>query len=453
MKKTLTSLQAKITLIGALFFLSLASLSIFLISRSSTLPAEKKAMAGPAEIIPGISFLPAIAEAFSENEERTVSININGGVYKISGFDFYLTVSENLEIKNLSAAGDEVLTEITADKLSGHLTRTYFWPNDQLPNIVAILVNVRAKNAGPGTLTVDSHTVITGNFAQKVFTLPVGDLAIRYPPMPTPTPTASPAVTATPTPTPTPRPCPNYWTNCISLSLDCPPKTIEDHYGQCGPGFKCCLPGTIPITATPTSVPTPFLSDPVPTPTLLPNLTATVVSAEFFATNSSDDAYQQGYVMFLNHSQVKIGWYQAASGFRVTGAGLSGLKGKTITNATLNLTATSNATSNISQRIYLQASDSCPAFTPSPGDLSNRPTTTNTNSALWNIGTTPWTINSRYSSPNLATAVAAVTNRPNWDGQSLCLILKDAGSASYSERQVRAQESGFTPASLKVIFY
>ena len=65
----------------------------------------------------------------------------------------------------------------------------------------------------------------------------------------TPLPTVTPTATKTPGPTATPtaivlHQCPNYWTNCIDVKDVCPIGTAPDVWGECGAGFRCCVPVT-----------------------------------------------------------------------------------------------------------------------------------------------------------------------------------------------------------------
>lgn len=199
--------------------------------------------------------------------------------------------------------------------------------------------------------------------------------------------------------------------------------------------------------ATAKSIIVPNIS---PTPTTIPTPTPQSLSVEVFVNSNNGDAYQQGGTMFVSGSQIKMGWYNNGVGFKITGSGLAALKGKTIIDAVLRVTAAANTSSNIIQRIYLQASDNCRDFSTSASDITSRPTTAN--SLLWNIGTNTWSINKRYSSPDMAEIISEVTNRPLWDGSSLCVILKEAGSVNYAERYLYSKESGLSPASLIITY-
>lgn len=195
-------------------------------------------------------------------------------------------------------------------------------------------------------------------------------------------------------------------------------------------------------TPTPTSTPTT-----IPTPT---STAGTVVTSEFFVSTGSDDAYQQGSAVYLTGSQIKMGWYDPFVGLRLTGQGMPELKGKNIINASLRFTPSSTSNSNITQRVYLELSDNCASFTTGSNNIGLRPKTAK--STLWNIGSTNWAINTRYYSPDISTMVSEVISRPNWNGNSLCVILKNEASANYTERYIYSKESGQTPASLKITY-
>ncbi len=58
-------------------------------------------------------------------------------------------------------------------------------------------------------------------------------------------------------PTPPPHSCPDYSKNCVNVGLSCPSGTVNDPYGMCGVGFRCCNPNLTPVaTITPTLTPT-----------------------------------------------------------------------------------------------------------------------------------------------------------------------------------------------------
>jgi len=42
--------------------------------------------------------------------------------------------------------------------------------------------------------------------------------------------------------TPTPGPCPNYERNCVNITKSCPENSTLYSQGQCGAGFRCCVP-------------------------------------------------------------------------------------------------------------------------------------------------------------------------------------------------------------------
>lgn len=234
------------------------------------------------------------------------------------------------------------------------------------------------------------------------------------------TPTHTPTLTPTSTPTPT------------SINTATPTPTTP------------IVTPTPTVPSVPTFTPTPTL--PLLTITPTPTLQVMTLSIQ----NGDDDTYEQSNNVNISSSTIKFGWYIKEMGFRFTDSRLFLLKGKTITKAILRMTSSATVSTNLVQRITLQASDSCPTFSATSQNISLRPMTVK--GVYWTIGTTLWESGKQYPSPSFASAVSEVISRANWDKNSLCVLMTDAGSTPYTERYIYAKESGQTPASLKITY-
>lgn len=199
---------------------------------------------------------------------------------------------------------------------------------------------------------------------------------------------------------------------------------------------------------TPTPTPKPTLT-PTPTPTSAPKtMTLSLVSG-------SDDAWEtadSNKTMVVDSIDIKLGWYMAKAGFRFANAQLLNLKNKFIKSATLSLTSSQNVENAVRLRIYAEGSDACQTFSSIQDDLGKRMVTKG--SVLWDLSTTNWTINFKYSTPDLKKIVQEVVDRPGFSGKAVCLILQNFGSDNYTERLVAAKESTLRPsATLRIVYY
>lgn len=111
--------------------------------------------------------------------------------------------------------------------------------------------------------------------------------------------------------------------------------------------------------------------------------------------------------------------------------------GQTLVEAHLEFSAASNNGGTFNVTIFGDDRDNAPSFDCGSNKPSDR--TTTAASVDWTSG--QWVAGFTYSSPNIATVVNAIFNRPSWvNGNALVLLIKDNGSLSI--RHARNFESG-----------
>jgi|GEM_PF-2917646 len=112
-------------------------------------------------------------------------------------------------------------------------------------------------------------------------------------------------------------------------------------------------------------------------------------------------------------------------GMRFTGVTIP--RGATIINAYLEFAVDETTSAPTSVRLYGQAVDNSMEFTSVDGNISNRPRTSAV--VQWN-NIPPWnTFNSLQQTPNLASLIQEVVNRPGWfSGNALVIVADGTGT-------------------------
>ena len=131
-------------------------------------------------------------------------------------------------------------------------------------------------------------------------------------------------------------------------------------------------------------------------------------------------------------------------------AGLAIPKNAVITNATIQFRGAGGDTNTpVNMRIRAEDSDNATAFAATTNNVSNR--TTTTAFVDWN-GVPAWStgeIGADTTTPNLASLVQAVINRPGWTtGNGVSFIVSENGSAN--RRRASSFDSGNTPPKLTI---
>lgn len=162
-----------------------------------------------------------------------------------------------------------------------------------------------------------------------------------------------------------------------------------------------------------------------------------VATLTFPLLSENDDAFEYGDVngqVITNNTDGRIhfGWYQQAVGLRFNSLAMRNLKGKTIEEAYLTLTAASDSETNIKYKIFLENSDDCPKFVESRNNISSRPRTTN--NKTWSLTNSPWKKDQSYQTPDIRSLVSEVTSRDAWQGKNLCVLLVKSRTDDYAER-------------------
>jgi hypothetical protein len=132
--------------------------------------------------------------------------------------------------------------------------------------------------------------------------------------------------------------------------------------------------------------------------------------------------------------------------------GLSIPQGATITNASIQLTAAASSSAAVNLTIKAQAADNPGTFAATPGDISNRSTTTagvNWMPGAWTGGST-----TNATTPDLTSIVQEIVNRPGWSaGNSMVFVTTDNGTTYPNRRQALSFEHPFVgPAVLTVTY-
>lgn len=149
-----------------------------------------------------------------------------------------------------------------------------------------------------------------------------------------------------------------------------------------------------------------------------------------------------------------------------TGSQLDGLRfqnvnipaGATITNATIQFTASANSTTTtVNALIHGEAADSAATFAASSNNISSR-TTTSANVAWNSIGSWTSGATTNATTPNLSSVVQEIVDRDGWiSGNSMAFIISDNGStAGIAGRQARSFDTtttGPTSAALLTVSY
>jgi len=93
--------------------------------------------------------------------------------------------------------------------------------------------------------------------------------------------------------------------------------------------------------------------------------------------------------------------------------------------------AVSSNAGTLTVQIAAEAADNAMAFTTTAGDLSARPKTTNP--VPWNLAAA-WTVNTKQITPNFASVLQQVVNRPGWvEGNDVVLLF--SGTAGLALRK------------------
>lgn len=200
--------------------------------------------------------------------------------------------------------------------------------------------------------------------------------------------------------------------------------------------------GPLP-TLAPTPAPTPSSS---PNPSSTPTGTTTI-SSQVIA--SSDDVEQNiaNGSMYNSSSDLEL----TADGTTIQTIGMrfgniSIPQGATITNAYVEFVAKETQPDTTNINFYGQAIDNAPAFTTAAFNVSSR---TKTSSAVgWNA-IPVWSVGSKYQTPNLASVVQEVINRPGWiSGNVMALIVTGSG-----HRTAYSFDGSSTKAAKLVVTY
>ncbi len=180
--------------------------------------------------------------------------------------------------------------------------------------------------------------------------------------------------------------------------------------------------------------------------TILP---ATTVEAR--VGQSADDAEEAVATSNVerNSTRLDIGDYPHWEGNQIVGLRFAGLalpEGATITYAYVEFSAAQSESGTTTLTFRAQASDNATAFTWSDGSVSSRPTTSA--SVAWS-NVPAWSSGTLYRSPNLASLLQEVVDRPGWaSGNALALVVSGTG-----ERTAHAYDGSATQAPLLHVEY
>lgn len=206
---------------------------------------------------------------------------------------------------------------------------------------------------------------------------------------------------------------------------------------------------SIVASGSPTPSPTSDLgisATPIPlTPT--PPAGATTISKQI--ATGADDAEQSesGGSMDLGSSDLEFtmdGSTKQTLGMRFAGMAIP--NGAIVTNAYIEFTADEQQPDATNLVIAAQAADNSTTFTSSSSNISSRPKTLTTVS--WN-NLPIWTVNQKYQTPNLASVVQEVVNRPGWVGGNAMVFI----ATGIGHRTADAYEGGSALAAKLVVSY
>lgn len=216
------------------------------------------------------------------------------------------------------------------------------------------------------------------------------------------------------------------WTNLSGQAVTIAIPSTQ--YGGNAPDLGYSETGFVGATPTigpsPTSLPTNTPAPATPTPT--GSLGGTTVS--LFTAASNDDAEENvstGAVV-LNSSDLEFvtdGTAQQIVGIRFDSAAIP--TGVTITNAYIEFTADEAQSVATNLTFFGESSDSAAAFTTTAQNISNR-VKTNASVAWSNLPA--WVVGTKYQTPNLASVIQEIVNRPGWaTGNALSILTTGTG--------------------------